>query len=190
MAAEEPLEENLEIELGDEILIPGGRLDRTVGKVYGIRPDRFTIQRVGESNTVTHIPLMEDGNPDREFGIESFELLKKAAKPGFVNLVDMQPLQTVEAFDSEGKPAGVFTVQHVDEENDSCILFDENNEEVKLEFEFAGIPSGYEFEVIRTRAPPEQPKVAGEGEVQQEEYKPPAPPGSVDVSSCKKRPPC
>lgn len=180
MAAEEPLEENLEIELGDEILIQGGRLDRTVGKVYGIRPDRFTIQRVGESNTVTHIPLI-DGNPDPEYEIESFELLKKAAKPGFVNLVDMQPLQTVEAFDSEGKPAGVFTVQHVDEENDSCILLDENQEEVKLDFEFAGIPTGYEFEVIRTRAPPEQPKPSGEEQGEQEEYKPPALPGSVDA---------
>ncbi len=184
MAAEEAVvngvEEDVGMELGDSVLILGGRLNKTVGKIYGISEDRFTIQRIGESNTVTHIPLV-DGAPDPEYGIQEIKVLKKVPVPGFVNLVEMRAGEFVEGFDAEGKPAGKFQVIRVDEESDSCTLLDENNEEIEIEFGFTGIPRDLEFEVIRRSESPakEEPKQEGTQE-EQPEYVPEATPGSVE----------
>jgi hypothetical protein len=178
MAAEAAGDEDVGMELGDSVLILGGRLNKTVGKLYGLSEDRFTIQRIGESNTVTHIPLI-DGAPDPSYGIQEIKILKKVTKPGFVNLVDMRAGQYVEAFNASGEPAGVFQVIRVDEENDTCILLDENNEEIPIDFSFSGIPRDLEFEVIRTRESPveeapKKPEQEGVGEEAE------ASPGSVE----------
>lgn len=167
---EEEEQEDFGLNVGDTVLILGGKYNKTRGKLYGFRQDRFTILPLGSSNNVIHIPLI-DGAPDEEYGIKEIKVLKQAAKPGFVFLVDMRPGQYVETFDTEGKEAGVFEVIEVDEEDDTALLRTESGDEFRLEFNFEGIPVGSPYEVIRTREPPEEKgnSETKEGEEDEEE---------------------
>ncbi len=158
--AEQPMEtmpvtqeEEVGIELGDKIVIFGGRYNKTVGTLYGIQTDRFTIQPLGTTSTVLHIPLV-DGEPDPQLGIQEIQILKKAVKPGFVFLTDMHPGLLAEMFTANGEPAGTFKVESVDEEKDSAVFLTEAGDRFELLFGFTGIPRDESYEVIRTRQPP------------------------------------
>jgi hypothetical protein len=85
------------LELGDYIVILGGRLNKTKGKIYQFSEDRFSILPAGATDRLIHIPL-EDGLPDEELGIIDIQLVKKAAVPGFIHLVYLRAGQTVETF--------------------------------------------------------------------------------------------
>ena len=162
-------EEETGLEVGDLVIIQGGRLNKSSGKIYGFSQDRIDILPKGSTSSLIKIPLI-DGSPDPEYEIENILILKKALRTGFINLVDLRAGQTVETFGSAGEPRGIFKVIRVDEEKDSATFQDESGEEENIVFGFTGIPRGSPYEVIRTReeSVPEGEKQEGkEEEIQQ-----------------------
>jgi len=153
------------LELGDYIVILGGPLNKTKGKLYEFSEDRFSILPAGATDRVIHIPLV-DGLPDPELGIVEVKLLKKAAVPGFVHMVDLRAGQTVETFlrtESSIPTVGpVFKVISVNEEADSAVFEDDSGEQTDVVFGFTGIPRDLGYEVIRTREEPPVPQEASE----------------------------
>jgi len=160
------------LEIGDKVMIMGGVLDRTIGVLYGFRPDRILILPTGVTDSVKRIPLTEDQVPEEEMGIEEIKLVRKVIRPGFVSLVDMKAGYMAETFGPDSKPTGTFMVESVNEEEDSAVFKTETGELMPLSFNFMGIPEGVPFEVIRIRDPPAvreenagvAPKLEGETE--------------------------
>lgn len=157
-----------ELELGDYIVILGGSLNKTKGKIYQFSADRFAIQPVGATDRLIRIPLI-DGMPDPDLGIVEIKLLKKAAAPGFVHLVDLRAGQMVETFSESGQGperGPNFKVVSVNEDADSAVFEDEAGGQTDIVFGFTGIPRDLGYEVIRTREPT---PVAQRAEVEQVE---------------------
>jgi hypothetical protein len=148
------------LELGDYIVILGGSLNKTKGKIYQFSEDRFSILPAGTTDRLIHIPLI-DGLPDPDLGIIEIKLLKKAVVPGFVHLIDLRAGQTIETF-LPGPTAGpIFKVVSVDEEADSAVFESAAGDQTDVFFGFTGIPRDLGYEVIRTREePPEAPSEA------------------------------
>ena len=141
------------LELGDYIVILGGSLNKTKGKIYQFSEDRFSLLPAGTTDRIIHIPLV-DGLPDPELDIVEIKLLKKAAVPGFVHLIDLRAGQTVETF-LEGPTAGpIFKVVSVNEEADSAVFESAAGDQTDVVFGFTGIPRELGYEVIRTREEP------------------------------------
>ena len=163
-SAELPSEEEIGLELGDTIIILGGRLNKTVGKLYGFSKDQIAVLPRGATDRVIKIPLVE-GAPDPEYEIKAITVLKKAVRPGFVTLVDLRAGQFVETFGADSEPTGVFKVTAVDEEKDSATFQDESGTENEIVFGYTGIPRDLPYEVIRTR---EAPEPLPESEAQEE----------------------
>ena len=149
--------QDVDLELGDTVYLRGGRLDKTQGILYGFSEDRFSVMPTGASDRVINVSLV-DGTPDPDLGLEEVIILKKAAKPGFIPLLDLRAGQRVETFSSGGVPSTRYSVKEVNEARDSAIFADETGEEEELVFGFKGIPRGLPFEVMRARdaTPPVQ----------------------------------
>jgi hypothetical protein len=146
-------EERVGLEIGDTVVVLGGQLNKTVGKIYGFSADRLLILPKGVTDRVVRIPLV-DGGPDPEMGVDNIVILKKAASPGFVAMIDMRAGQYVETFSSDSKPTGIYKVISVNEFDDSAVIEDEGGGQSELLFAFAGISTELPFEVIRTREAP------------------------------------
>ena len=151
--AEPEQDQELDLEIGDTLHILGGQFDKTQGVLYGYTAERFTLMPTGVSDRVIHIPLV-DGAPDPDLGLEEILVLRKAAKPGFVHLLDLRGGQYVETFASGGIPSTRYTVKEVNEARDSAVLADEAGDEEEIVFGFRGIPRDLPFEVMRTRDAP------------------------------------
>ena len=151
--AEPEQDQELDLEIGDTLHILGGQFDKTQGVLYGYTAERFTLMPTGVSDRVIHIPLI-DGAPDPDLGLEEILVLRKAAKPGFVHLIDLRGGQYVETFASGGIPSTRYTVKEVNEARDSAVLADEAGDEEEIVFGFRGIPRDLPFEVMRTRDAP------------------------------------
>jgi hypothetical protein len=145
-----PVEEDVGMSLGDTIVIFGGSLNGTVGKLYGFSIDRFSILPNGSTDRLTHISLL-DGVPDPNLQIKQIVILKKAVMPGFVNLLDIHPEQYVETFDKDGNPGPIYKVKSVNEVQDSAVLIDETDAETTFHFGGTGISRDLPFEVMRMR---------------------------------------
>ena len=164
------------LELGDYIVILGGSLNKTKGKIYQFSVDRFAIQPVGATDRLIRIPLV-DGMPDPDLGIVEIKLLKKAAAPGFVHLVDLRAGQMVETFSDAGQGperGPIFKVVSVNEEADSAVFEDEAGGQTDVVFGFTGIPRDLGYEVIRTReatpvVPQKEEGQQAEGQAQEAE---------------------
>ena len=143
-------EERVGLELGDTVVVIGGQLNKTVGKIYGFSTDRLLILPKGATDRVIRIPLI-DGAIDPELEAENILILKKAARAGFVFMIDMRAGQYVETFGPDSKPTGIFKVLSVDEVEDSAVLQDEGGGESEVVFGFSGISPEMPFEVMRTR---------------------------------------
>ena len=148
-------EEQEQIGLGDTIMIEGGRLDRTRGRIYFMDDNLIRILPDGVSDSLKDIPLLED-NPDPELGIEGIVLIKKAASASFVHLLDIRPDQIVTTFTSVGEPGPKFTVVSVDEEKDAVLLKDETEATLQPIEPYVGIRRDMNFAVMRVN---EAPKV-------------------------------
>jgi hypothetical protein len=143
-------EEELGLEVGDTVIILGGRLNKTIGKLYGFSSDRMAILPKGATDRIIKIPFI-DGLPDPAYEIQTVLLYKKAVRPGFVTLVDIRAGQDVETFGADSEPTGVFKVIKVDEEKDSAVFQDESGTEEEIVFGYTGIPRDLPYEVIRGR---------------------------------------
>ena len=142
------------IQIGDRILITGGNLDGTRGKLYGMYPDHLAILPDGVTDRVIRIPLI-DGAPDPDLNIEAFDILEEATRPGFIQLTGMMAGDIIQTFGSDGTPKGEFTVKSLNLEEDSAIFVTSTGEDVPILFGFTGIPqSEVDFEVLRAREPP------------------------------------
>jgi hypothetical protein len=150
--------------LGDTIVIIGGRLNKTKGKLYEISEDRFSLLPSGATDRLIKIPLV-DGSPDPELGISEVKILKKSPSPSFIHLIDLRAGQGVETF-LEGSITGpVFKVISVNEDDDSAVFEDEAGGQTEIVFGFNGIPRELGYEVMRTKESPapeqEAPSPAG-----------------------------
>ena len=150
---EEAEDEGMDYDVGDEVVVLGGQLNKTVGKLYGYFPDRFIIQPRGATDRVIRIDII-DGELDPDLGIDDLPIIKKTARRGFLSLVDMRAGQFVETFDSSSKSAGIYKVIKIDEAADSALLEDQAGTQTLIEFNFMGIPPDLPFTVIRTREAP------------------------------------
>jgi hypothetical protein len=149
---QEVLEEEEGIELGDTIMIEGGRLDRTRGRIYYMDDSLIRILPDGVSDSLKDIPLIDE-NPDPELGIEGIVILRKAPRHSFVHLMDIRPEQIVTTFSATGEPGPKFTVVSVDEEKDAVLLVDETDATVEPIDPFIGIKRDMGFAVMRVNEP-------------------------------------
>ena len=136
-----------EIQLGDTIIIIGGKYDKTQGKVYFKNDEMIHIMPLGLSNRIIELPsTVED--------IEELKL-EKGFPHSFVAIQDFRVGQIVEAL-KEGELVNTFVVNEVNEKEDSVVLVDNNKEEFTIEFNFTGIPLDSAYDVLRgTEAPTE-----------------------------------
>lgn len=141
------------IELGDRVIILGGTLDGTKGRVYYLGPDLLSILPDGATDRVVEIAII-DGELDPAIGTDtSIFGLSKRAEPAFVSQLDAAKDQIMESFGENGAPGPVYTVEEVNEEDDTLTLKDETGGILKLEFDFTGIPRSEPFRVLRPRMP-------------------------------------
>jgi hypothetical protein len=148
-----PPDENLQFELGDRILLLGGRVDKLRGRIYYIDEDLIRILPDGVSDRLVDIPIV-DGDLDPALGIDTLYSIEKRTKPAFVSIIDAHAEQTAETFDATGEPGPTYTIVAVDEEADKLLLRDETGADLEVEFNFVGIPRDLPFAVLRPRQPP------------------------------------
>jgi hypothetical protein len=160
-------EERVGLELGDTVVVIGGQLNKTVGKIYGFSTDRLLILPKGATDRVIRVPLI-DGEIDPDLEVENILILKKAARAGFVFMIDMRAGQYVETFGPDSKPSGIFKVLSVDEVEDSAVLQDAGGGESEVIFGFSGISPEMPFEVMRTRESEAPVQEASEAEPEEE----------------------
>ena len=175
---ESPKEEEVSFELGDRILLLGGRLDKLRGRIYYIDETLIRVLPDGVSDRLVEIPIV-DGDFDPELGVEQLYSLSKRANPAFVSQIDARVDQTAETFGANGEPGLTYTIKAVNETEDKLLLVDETGGETEVEFEFRGIPLDLPFAVLRPRQPreeaapglsPEEEAMLSAEQVEQEEY--------------------
>jgi hypothetical protein len=144
-------EEELSFELGDRILIAGGRYDGLRGRIYYI--DTESLIRIlpdGVSDRLVELPII-DGDFDPDLNIEQPFLISKRVNPAFVAQIDARIGQKAETFEINGEPGPTYTIKSVNEKTDTLLLEDTTGSELLLEFNFTGIPLDQPFSVLRTR---------------------------------------
>ena len=143
------------IRIGDRVLLTGGQLDGTKGRLYGMFADHLAIQPDGLTDRIVKVPLI-DGAPDPDLALEELTVLEEATRPGFVALSGMRAGDSIQTFDKDAKPYATFTVKSLDLEEDTATFETETGEEIPIDFAFLGIPQELGFEVLRAREPPAQ----------------------------------
>ena len=141
------------IRIGDRLLLTGGQLDGTQGRLYGMYPDHLAILPDGVTDRVIKIALI-DGAPDPDLALEELTILEEATRPGFVALSGMRAGDTIQTFGPDASPQGLFTVKSLDMDEDSAIFLTESGEEVPISFDFTGIPQDLGIDVLRARETP------------------------------------
>lgn len=156
-------EETLTYELGDRILLLGGRVDKLRGRIYYIDESLIRVLPDGVSDRLVDIPIV-DGDLDPTLGIDTLYSLEKRTQPAFVSQIDAHAEQTAETFGANGEPGPVYTIVAVDEAADKILLRDETGADLEVEFNFTGIPQDLPFAVLRPRQPREEPPGLNEEE--------------------------
>ena len=148
-------EEDASYELGDRILITGGRYDNLKGRIYYIDPELIRVLPEGVSDRLVDLPIVQTEDEgydiDPELGIEHLYLLSKRANPAFVAQIGAQVGERAETFGANGEPGPNFTIKAIDEKEDKITLEDETGAEEEILFEFRGIPQDEPFAVLRPR---------------------------------------
>ena len=145
------------LQLGDTIVITGGTLAGTRGKVYYVDDDLIQLMPFGVTNSLVNIPIIDgDFDPSLEIGDDDFKY-EKGTTPSFVKLQDLRVGQMIEAF-KDGKLVNRYALKEVNEKEDSIILVDENEEQFPVIFDFKGIPRDLPFDVLRGREVPQEVK--------------------------------
>lgn len=168
-------DEEAGLELGDRILLLGGRYDKTRGRIYYIDDELIRLLPDGVSNLLVDIPIV-NGAIDEELEMKEIVLLKKQANPAFVVQNDIRVGQIAETFTGAGIPVAKYIVGEVNEAKDSIQLVDEAGGTLEIEFAFRGVPRDENFAVIRVQEAPkpveetENQVPAPEGEEEEEEF--------------------
>ena len=148
-------EESPAFELGDRIYIEGGPLDGTRGRIYYMDADLIRILPEGAPDRVIDIPLV-DGDFSDELDIDSFYLLSKRANPAFVAQIDAHVGELADTFGPDGKMGVQYRINEVNEAEDFLVLDDNTGGQLRLDFNFTGIPQDVPFVVLRPRQPLER----------------------------------
>jgi len=156
----EPIEkdENISLELGDRVIILGGRHDKLIGRIYYLDENLMRILPENASNFLIDLPIV-DGDLDETLGIENIYLLAKRASPSFVVNADIRLGNVIETYTARGEVGPLFNVTAVDEIADTATFIDETGASIPIQFDFKGIPLEYEsmFAVVRSREKPSTP---------------------------------
>lgn len=151
MAAEEE-PPSLDLELGDSIILEGGQLDGTRGRIYYLDPEHLRILPNGMTNRLIEIPVQEGAFPE-ELGLTNIYIDQKRATDKFVAQIGAQKDDIVDTFDLDGSPGPIFKVQEINEAEDTIMLVDQTGGVVRIDFVY-GIPLEQPFAVLRPRPPP------------------------------------
>jgi len=143
-------EEEIGFELGDKILIMGGRYDSLKGRVYYIDENLIRILPEGVSDRLVDLPII-DGDIDPDLQVDHLYPISKRTNPSFVSQIGANVDQIAQAFGPNGEVKGSFTIKSINELSDSIVLADETGDEVEVNFNFTGIPLDLPFAVIRPR---------------------------------------
>lgn len=151
--------QDVDFELGDRVLVLGGRYDSTRGRIYYIDEERIRILPDGVSDRLIEILLLpdEEGNVDLDpsLGIEKFLLLSKRSSPAFVAQINAHVGDLADTFSIGGEMGLTYTIQSVNEQEDSLVLIDETGGELRdIVLPFTGISLDAPFAVLRPRQPP------------------------------------
>ena len=112
--------------------------------------DLIRILPMGASDRLIEIAIV-DGELDPKLDIHDFFQTSKRAVPAFVSQIDAHVGQQAETFDKNGEPGVTYTIKEVNEKEDTIVLVDETEGELKIEFNFTGIPLDEPFAVLRPR---------------------------------------
>ena len=146
------LEEDVGFQLGDRILIDGGRYDKSSGRIYYLDENIIRILPDGVSNSLIDLPIV-DGDIDVSLGVNKLFILEKRRSDAFVNQRDYSVGQLAETFTKAGEPVSSdLTILRVSEEEDAIILVNSLGEEERINFNFTGIPYDLPYAVLRSRA--------------------------------------
>ena len=152
-------------ELGDRVMIVGGNLDQTRGRIYYMDSDLIRILADGVSDRLIDLPL-EEGDFSPELGIDTIYLLTKAANPAFVAQIDAQVGQLADTFGPGGEVGIQYTIAEINEAEDTMTLTDTTDATKHLIFrsEFhRGIEQSEPFIVLRPKYRPEEGMEREEG---------------------------
>ncbi len=142
------------IQLGDRIYISGGIKDGLRGRIYYLDGSLIKILPDGVQHRLEEIPIVE-GDLDESLGITGIYVLRKRAAAAFVEQNDFQVTYHLETIKEDGSAGPVYTIQSINESEDSVVLTDETGAEKKIVFGFVGVPLEEDFVIARVRQPPE-----------------------------------
>jgi len=148
------------LELGDRVIIDSEKYGLQWGTVY-YRDNDLLRLKPDMGNTLIDYPR----DYDKEEVIDKFQddldvkvsyIMKKRKHPDFVRQQDFQVDQSLVGVDSNGKQTAFYKITKVSETKDYIVMYniDDEDEEVKLRFNFYGIPQDAPFQVLRIVAPP------------------------------------
>ena len=161
--------EEIKFELGDKIHIFGGRFDNTRGRIYYLDENLIRVLPDGVSDRLVNLEI-EDGYLKEEYEIENLFIISKRTNPAFVVQQDYHVGQLGEAFTGlDGNPSGKYGIIEINEKEDIIVLKDANNDEIRLECQFKGIPLDSGIDVLRGREVSAQPTEEDEEEETAEE---------------------
>jgi len=143
-------DEEISFELGDTVLLSGGKVDGLRGRIYYIDDDLIRILPDGHPNKLEDIKII-DGDLDPSLDIEHLYSISKRTNPAFVAQINAQVGEIAETFTAEGLPGPVYTIKAIDENNDSILMVDSTGADTRIEFEFRGIPQDENFAILRPR---------------------------------------
>jgi hypothetical protein len=150
------LEEDEEsLDLGDRVIVLGGRYNKTVGRIYYLDENLMRMLPENLSDRLVDVPII-DGDLDPALGIDKIFVLSKRAHESFVVNADIRVGQIAETYTARGDIGPVFKVVSVDEDEDIATFEDETGAIMNINFNFRGVPREYEssFAVIRCRQAP------------------------------------
>jgi hypothetical protein len=166
-------EESPDFELGDSIYVMGGKLDGTRGRIYYLDPDLLRILPDGVSDRLIDIGIV-DGDLDPKLAIDKLYLVAKRSAPAFVTQINAQVGQSADTFSETGDMGIQYTIQSIDEANDSLVLEDATEGQLRVEFDFRGIPQDIPFAVLRPRSLPSAANLPVDGAIEEAQEEPDA----------------
>ena len=148
------------LELGDRILIDSEKYGLQWGTVY-YRDNDLLRLKPDMGNKLIDFPRDYDEEEiidkfQDDLGVKVSYIMKKRKHPDFVRQQDFQVDQSLVGIDANGKQTAYYKITKVSENKDYIKMFnlDDEDEEVKLRFNFSGIPQDAPFQVLRIVAPP------------------------------------
>lgn len=165
---------NKVFQLGDRIVIKSERYGPVWGTVYYRDNDMLHLRPDSAASLLYKFPRVYEEDSDEfspDLGVTESFILKKRnqAFPAFVQQQNFRVGQYVDAINEEGLASAHYKITAVNEEEDSIDIVNVEDEldTQHLDFNFIGIPTDVDFQILRIVNPPKE--VKKEEEVVEEE---------------------